>query len=105
VPAQFWQQVDARNIRKPPIEDDDIGLGGGIERPEQGVAIGKAADGKSMPRQLITDNFAIMLVIFDDKDADGIRLALLRVAHQTGGGENFQLLIFPQRWHRQQPRS
>ena len=39
-----------------------------------------------MPRQLITDNFAVMLVIFDDKDADGIRLALLRVAPQAGGG-------------------
>jgi hypothetical protein len=37
-----------------------------------------------MPRQLITDNFAIMLVIFDDKDAGRIRLALLRVAHQAG---------------------
>jgi hypothetical protein len=37
-----------------------------------------------MPRQLITDNFAIMLVIFDDKDAGGIRLALLRVAHHAG---------------------
>jgi hypothetical protein len=37
-----------------------------------------------MPRQLITDNFSIMLVIFDDKDAGGIRLALLRVAHRAG---------------------
>ena len=41
-----------------------------------------------MPRQLITDNFAVVLVIFDDKDADGIRLALLRVAHQAGEREN-----------------
>jgi hypothetical protein len=55
-----------------------------------------------MPGQLITDNFAIMLVIFDDKDADGIRLALLRVACQAGGGKTLQLLIFTQRWHRQQ---
>jgi hypothetical protein len=45
-----------------------------------------------MPRQLITDNFAIMLVIFDDKDAGGIRLALLRVAHQAGGGKTLQLV-------------
>ena len=55
-----------------------------------------------MPGQLITDNFAIMLVIFDDKDADGIRLALLRVACQAGGGKTLQLPIFTQRWHRQQ---
>jgi hypothetical protein len=55
-----------------------------------------------MPRQFITDNFAIMLVIFDDKDADGIRLALLRVACQAGGGKTLQLPIFTQRWHRQQ---
>jgi hypothetical protein len=55
-----------------------------------------------MPRQLITDNFAIMLVIFDDKDADGIRLALLRVAYQAGGGKPLPLLIFTQRWHREQ---
>ena len=41
-----------------------------------------------MPRQLITDNFAVMLVIFDDKDADGFRFALLSVAPQAGGGEN-----------------
>ena len=54
-----------------------------------------------MPRQLITDNFAVMLVIFDDKDADGIRFALLRVAYQAGGGKTPQLLIFTQRWHRQ----
>ena len=26
-----------------------------------------------MPRQLITDDFAVVLVIFDDKDTDGIR--------------------------------
>jgi hypothetical protein len=45
-----------------------------------------------MPRQLITDNFAIMLVIFDDKDAGGIRLALLRVAHQVGGGKTLHLV-------------
>ena len=50
-----------------------------------------------MPRQLITDNFAVMLVIFDDKDADGIRLALLRVAPQAGGGKTLQLLVFTQR--------
>ena len=28
-----------------------------------------------MPRQLITDDFAVVLVIFDDKDTDGIRSA------------------------------
>ena len=50
-----------------------------------------------MPRQLITDNFAILLVIFDDKDANGIRLALLRVAYQAGGGKTLQPLIFTQR--------
>ena len=71
------QQVDARNIRKPPVEEDDIGLGGGIEQVEQRCAIGKAADGKSVPRQLATDNLAVVLVIFDEKDADGIRFALL----------------------------
>ena len=54
-----------------------------------------------MPRQLSTDNLAIMLVIFDDKDADGIRLALLKVANQAGGGKTLQLLIFTQRRHRQ----
>jgi hypothetical protein len=48
---------------------------GDIERAEQRGAIGKAADGKSMPRQFITDNFAVVLVIFDDKDTDGIRSA------------------------------
>jgi hypothetical protein len=37
-----------------------------------------------MPRKLITDNFAILLVIFDDKDAGGTRIALLRVGHQSG---------------------
>ena len=44
-----------------------------------------------MPGQLITDNFAIMLVIFDDKDADGIRLALLRVLikREAGKRSNF----------------
>ena len=83
-PAQFGQQVDTRNSRKLPIEDNDIGLGGGIERAEQGVAIDKALDGKTMPRKLITDNFAILLVIFDDKDAGGTRIALLRVGHQAG---------------------
>jgi hypothetical protein len=50
-----------------------------------------------MPRQLITDNFAILLVIFDDKDVDGIRLALLRMARQPGGEKTPQPLIFTQR--------
>ena len=45
---------------------------GGIEQAEQRRAIGKAADGKSMPRQLTTDNLAVVLVVFDEKDADGI---------------------------------
>ena len=45
-----------------------------------------------MPRQLITDNFAVVLVIFDDKDADGIRFALLRAAHQAGGGPTIPAL-------------
>jgi hypothetical protein len=71
------QQVDARNIRKPPVEDDDIGIGSDIERAEKRGTVGKAADGKSMPRQLTTDNLAVVLVIFDEKDADGIRFALL----------------------------
>ena len=35
-----------------------------------------------MPRELVTDNLTVMLVVFDDKDADGIRLALLGVGHQ-----------------------
>jgi hypothetical protein len=29
-----------------------------------------------MPRQFATDNLAVVLVVFDDKDADGIRIAL-----------------------------
>ena len=45
--------------------------------PSSDVAIGEAADGKSMPRQLATDNLAVVLVVFDEKDADGIRFALL----------------------------
>jgi hypothetical protein len=91
-PAQFWKQVDARNIRKFPVEHDDIGLGGGIERPEQGVAIGEAVDSKAMPRQLVTNDFAVVLVIFDDKDTDGIRLALLGVARQAGRGKALQVV-------------
>ena len=75
--TQLRQQVDARNSRKPPVEHDDIGLGGGIERAEQRVAIGEAADGKAMPRQFATDNLAVVLVVFNDKDADGTRIALL----------------------------
>ena len=74
--AQLGQQVDARNSRKPPVEDDDIGLGGSIERAEQRVAIVEAANGKAMPLQFTTDNLAVDLVVFDDKDADGIRIAL-----------------------------
>ena len=45
-----------------------------------------------MPRQLITDNFAVVLVILDDKDTDGIRLALLTVAHQAGRGKTLQVV-------------
>jgi len=30
-----------------------------------------------MPRQLVTDNLAIVLVVFDEKDADGIRFCAL----------------------------
>ena len=57
---QLEQQVDARYGRKPPVEDDDIGLGGCIERAKQRVAIGEAANGKAVPRQLATDNLAIV---------------------------------------------
>src|SRR5580704_3313335 len=49
-----------------------------------------------MPRQLVTDNLAVVLVVFDEKDADGIRFALLvglvhwleigeAMAHGAGG--------------------
>ena len=37
------------------------------------VAIGKAAHGKAVVRQLVTDDLAIVLVVFDEQDADGIR--------------------------------
>jgi hypothetical protein len=74
------QQVDARNGRKPPVEDDDIGLGCSIERAEQRVAIGEAANGKTTPLQFATDNLAVVFVVFDDKDADWIRIALRDLA-------------------------
>ncbi len=46
-----------------------------------------------MPRQLVTNNLAVVLVVFDDKDADGIRLVLLKVAYQAGGGIRRFLLM------------
>ena len=50
-----------------------------------------------MPRQLATDNLAVVLIVFNDKDVDEIRLALLRMARQPGGEKTPQLLIFTQR--------
>ena len=56
----------------------------GIVRPytarqvvEQRGTIGEAADGKAMPRQFATDNFTVVHVVFNNKDADGTRIALL----------------------------
>src|SRR5260370_37310178 len=71
------RSVRARNNRKPSVGGDGIGLGGRIERAEERPAIGKRADGKSMPRQLATDNLAVVLVVFDEKYPNGIRFAPL----------------------------
>jgi hypothetical protein len=71
-PAQLGQQIDPRGLRQDPIEDDDVGAGGRLERAQQRGAIGKALDGKSMIRQLGGDRLAAQLVVFDEKHADRI---------------------------------
>src|ERR1700730_5870418 len=78
-PAQLRQQVDAQGLGKTPVEDDDIGIDGRIERAKQRGPIGKATDGKSLLRQLTAENVAVDFVVFEEKDANGVRLA--------GGGE------------------
>jgi hypothetical protein len=83
--TQSGQQVDARNTRQPPIEDDDVSIAGGIERPHQRVAVGKAAHGKSMPRQFVTDDLAVVVIVFDEKHTDGIRFLVRRIC----GFKNF----------------
>ena len=77
MPPKLGKQIDTRDIRQAPIEDDDVSLGGHIERPEKRFPVGKAADSKTMIRQRLTDNIAVVLVVFDPEEAYETRFLLL----------------------------
>src|SRR5712671_1938621 len=56
------------------MEDDDVGIGGGVERAEQRGDI-ESADSKALRGQYIGQEPAIDRVLVDEKDANGVWLA------------------------------
>src|SRR3981081_3374224 len=74
LPVQFDQRVDAGNVRPVAMEDDDVGIAGGIRCAEQRGDI-ESADGKALRGQYIGQEPAIDRVLVDEKDANGVRLA------------------------------
>src|SRR5262249_46315525 len=75
--AQAAQEVDAGNARQPPVEHDQVGIGGGVERTQQRFAVREAAYGKAVPFEFVTDDLAVVVVVFNEKDAEGGRFSLL----------------------------
>ena len=73
--VQFNQQVDAGNLRPVAMEDDDVGIAGGIACVEQRRAILESPDGKALLGQFIGRELTIDRVVVYEKDANGVRLA------------------------------
>src|SRR6195256_1420362 len=65
---QLGQKIDARRSREFPVENDDVGIGGGVERAEQRLPVAEALDGKSTFRQFVAKDLAVMVVILDEQD-------------------------------------
>ena len=74
LPAQLSQQVNSRRLRQTPIEDDDVGLNGTIERIEKRDGIGKAMDDKAVFRQVSAQGLAVVRVVFDKQNANAAPL-------------------------------
>src|SRR3981081_1765944 len=74
LPAQLDQQLDTGTLRPVAMEDDDVGIAGGIGCAEQRGDI-ESADGKALRGQYIGQEPAIDRVLVDEKDANGVRLA------------------------------
>src|ERR1700682_6172354 len=75
LPVQFDQQVDAGNLRPVAMEDDDVGIAGGIRCADQRGDIPESPDGKALLRQYISQGPAIDRALLDEKDANGVWLA------------------------------
>src|SRR5260370_24857763 len=77
LPVQLDQQVDAGNLRPVTMEDDDVGIAGGISCAGQR---GDVPDGKALPGQLVgqesaADRAILDEAVLDEKDANGVWLA------------------------------
>jgi hypothetical protein len=68
------QQVYARCPRQLPFEDDDIGLKDTMRAEKRG-GIGKAVDREAAFRQLGNEGLAVVLVVFNAKNANSGRSA------------------------------
>ena len=66
MPAQLVQQVDPGNLRPVAMEDDDVGIAGGIRCAEQR---GDRPDRKAPIGQLVGQESAIDRAVLDEKDA------------------------------------
>jgi hypothetical protein len=66
VVPQLGQKIDARRLRERPVDNDDVGIGGGVERAEQRRPIAEALHGESTFRQLVAKNLAVVVVIVDE---------------------------------------
>jgi hypothetical protein len=75
--AQFDEQFDARYLWKVPVEKDDVSLGGDGEPIGQRHGIGKAMDNKPVIRQLISNGLAMIWVVLDVEDSDGIAFRII----------------------------
>src|ERR1700716_2974072 len=73
-PLQLSHQLNAGNLRPVTMEDDDVGIAGGIRCAEQRGDI-ESADGKALRGQYIGQEPAIDRVLVDEKNANGVRLA------------------------------
>ena len=69
---QVDQQVDAGNLRAVTMQDDDVGIAGGMRRTGQR---GDFPHGKALLRQFVGQESAIDHAVLDEKDANGIRFA------------------------------
>jgi hypothetical protein len=81
-PADGGEQINARHPGHVPIEDNDMGVNGLIECPEELPAIGKMPDADAAFRQRRNQHVGVFFVGLGKENADGLPTAALHSGHR-----------------------
>src|SRR5215475_7613458 len=66
VTAQLRQEVDAGRLGQAPVEHDDVGVSGDLERIEERGAVGKVPNAEPERFEFLSQDFAVGFVVVDE---------------------------------------